>query len=193
MLMSISTMTNAALARRDFAPRVVPQQGTGMTFAGVPTVPATTTGTVLAAITTYIPTEILTLYVAARSALQSSVQSVDAAGAVVIPPASARVAEWLAFIIGLLVTPLFVWIVYATKRRAAGRRLPLRPSQWPVWEMVAATVAFAAWAIALPNSPFTYFRLFSPAIGALFMLLASTALGVLAPLMTSTNPAKSGE
>ncbi len=136
----------------------------------------------LSAITTYIPTEILTLYVGARAALTQTVSPVIGA-AQNITSAAQNPSEWMAFGLATGVTPLVVWIVYAAKLRAANSPLPLRPTTWPVWEMFAATTAFAVWATALPNSPFSYFaNWYSPAIAGLAVLVVSTMLGLVAPI-----------
>jgi hypothetical protein len=138
----------------------------------VVSLPSGSTGNVSAAlqvITTYIPTETLTLYVAALAALRDAP-----------PPAvDARYVSW-SFIAA---TPIVVWLVYAARLKASGggRALPLRPATWPLWEMVAATAAFTAWASALPESPFVGAGV-TPAIGGIFVLVTSTLLGLAAPI-----------
>jgi hypothetical protein len=125
--------------------------------------------TALQVITTYIPTEVLTLYVAVLAALRN--------------PSSQRVAAASTVFWGfLLATPLIVWLVYAAKIRSADSRgaLPFKPAAWPVWEMCAATIAFTAWALALPDSPFM--ETVTSAIGGLVVLMASTLLGLAAPV-----------
>jgi len=47
--------------------------------------------------------------------------------------------------------------------------------------MFAATVAYAAWAFALPHSPFTDYTWYSSALSGLAVLVVSTLLGLLAP------------
>jgi hypothetical protein len=56
------------------------------------------------------------------------------------------------------------------------------PTQWPIWEMVAATVAFAAWGFALPDNPFKGAGWYSPALAGIGVLVISGALGLLAPI-----------
>lgn len=77
---------------------------------------------------------------------------------------------------------MILWLVYATKLRGEGKALPLRPRYWPVWEMVAATFAYFAWAFALPQTPFANFSWYSPSLSSLAVLVVSTILGLLAPL-----------
>ncbi len=94
-------------------------------------------------------------------------------------------AEWIAFWIFLVATPVVFWLVYATKIKEAGKNFPLSFSSLPLWEMVASAIAFCAWAFALPNSPFTVLDWYSSAIAGLVVLLASTVLGLLAPIFGS--------
>ena len=195
--MSISSMANGAMARRpDFAPaRRVPRGFDEMAeAAAAPTGPVaseepapaqpappappgpgggSSVSSALQVITTYIPTEVLTLYVAVVSALQAPGEE------------TARViGGWTPFWSFLALTPVVVWLVYAAKVKAAAgdsRTLPLHPSMWPLWEMTAATMAYTAWAIALPNSPFLTLGL-PPGIAAVIVLVTSTLLGLLAPV-----------
>lgn len=115
----------------------------------------------------YIPTEVLTLYVAVLAAVQQ--------GDKVTP------ANWLAFWIFLFATPVIVWLVYGAKLEALQKPLPLKFGAWPVWEMFAAMAAYTAWAFALPHSPFTEYGWYSSALSGLAVLVASTLLGLLAP------------
>jgi hypothetical protein len=78
-------------------------------------------------------------------------------------------------------TPVVVWLVYAAKIKAAQKRVPLAPGTWPIWEMFAATVAYCAWALALPNTPFTEYSWYSSALSGVIVLVTSTFLGLLAP------------
>src|SRR5438045_2474613 len=61
---------------------------------------------------------------------------------------------------------------------AAGN-MPEPPRSWPIWEMAAGTVAYAAWATALPTNPFPDYP---PSLAGIAVLVASTVLGMLAPL-----------
>jgi hypothetical protein len=246
---SISSMTSAALARRDdYAPRGVPVGLAGVAAAAVgqpmlllrppaaprqplagarmPTPPAqpgafgtrpsapaqpsislpvppaqptapgsldvpatrapltTAAGGVTAAlqvITTYIPTEILTLYVAVLAALRDPKVTTGASAASANAAAGGSANAETAFWVFLVLTPIAVWLVYAAKLRAAeaGRPLPADPGAWPVWEMFAATLAYVAWAVALPDSPFPSVP---QALGAVIVLTTSTLLGLAAPV-----------
>jgi hypothetical protein len=122
----------------------------------------------------YIPTEVLTLYVAVITAIQQ--------------PNKVTQAQWIAFWSFLVATPIMVWLVYGAKIMAAQRPLPLAPRTWPVWEMFAATVAYCAWAFALPNAPFTGYAWYSSALAGIGVLIASTVLGLLAPIFATCPP-----
>ena len=172
--MSLNAMANAALARReDYPPQGrTPRSASEVAEAASSAVGTGTVSTTLTTITVYIPTEVLTLYVALVSAQQ---QGKDTA-------ASARGAEWLAFWLFFIFTPLTVWLVFAGKLRVDDKPLPLHPLAWPAWEMCAATLAFVAWAFALPGTPFAGFSWYSSAVAGIIVLIASTCLGLLAPL-----------
>lgn len=184
--MSISSMTNAAAARRSDVgvPNATPKSLSEIAAAAT-TPPeaaspakeeANTFNTALNVLFGYIPTEVVTLYVAVVAALQPAVIP----GPGTATPSSH--ALWLTFGCFLVATPVAVWVVYASKLKAAGKPLPVQWAAMPVWEMFAATLAFDAWAFALPNSPFRDFTWFSPALASIAVLVMSTALGMLAPL-----------
>jgi hypothetical protein len=183
--MSINALSNAALARRaDFEPaNAVPSGLRGIARASGATprpVPAkggakgaaaadgaNGTNTALQTLTTYIPTEVLTLYVAAVAALG--------------PVPGGR---WAPFLVCLVATPALVWIAFATKLRSAGKRLPSWPSRWPVWEMFAGTLAYVAWAFAMPDTPFAQYKAwYSAGLASFLILVVSSGLGIIAPLM----------
>jgi len=185
-------MTNAAMARRpDFlpaksAPRNLPEiaRATGvpvpLTPPSVPDPPvdavppnnitSNAATNALQVIATYIPTEVLSLYVACIAVLHKN--------------NGVTTAEWIAFASFLVLTPFVVWLVFAIKLKSAQKAIPLKPSLWPVWEMSAATIAYVAWAYALPGTPFSEFapESYSPGLAGLMVLVVSTLLGAVAPL-----------
>ncbi len=190
--MSISTLANAAVARRmDFLPLGgVPQGLTEIAAAATatpiaivppplllrvqpqqtqpqPSLPANTVNTALHVIFGYIPTEVLTLYVAILAALHQ--------------PNKLTSGVWLTFWVFLIATPVVVWLVYAAKVKAAQKPVPIAFSQWPLWEMLAGAVAYFAWAFALPETPFSEFAWYSSSLAGIIVLVASTFLGLLAP------------
>ncbi len=182
--MGINSLANAAAARRpDTLPiNKVPQSLNEIAMASrvppsttappggtEPTPPPAQVDTTLNVLFGYIPTEVLTMYVAVLAVVQSDNKVTS--------------SDWGAFWSFLVATPIIVWLVYAAKLKALQKPLPLKFGTWPVWEMFAATVAFSAWAFALPKSPFTEFtEWYSPGLSGLAVLVVSTLLGLLAPL-----------
>ena len=181
--MSINSLANAAAARRpDTVPlnqvpanldEIARASATPPTTVpapvGQPSQPKGNIETALNVLFGYIPTEIITLYVAVLAAIGTE-------GAVTR-------AEWISFFVFLAATPLVVWLVYGAKLKNANLPLPTPFGAWPVWEMFAATVAYTAWAFALPQSPFQEFEKswYSPALAGVVVLITSAVLGLLAP------------
>ena len=172
--MSVNSMTNAAIARRtDFPPLNKAPQGRqqiASAAAGSDT-PQSGVTAALAVIVTYIPTEVLTVYVAVLAAFSAST--------------TAPRTNWTIFAIFLVATPLTVWAIYAAKVKSANGTLP-RWSQLPVWEMAAGTLAFVAWALSLPSAPFLSYAGLPATLGSVVILVVSALLGLLAPLFQKT-------
>lgn len=127
--------------------------------------------TVVQQLVRWIPTETITLYVAWIALLDPvSVrrgQSVCKAGDFS--------AAWLTVAAFSLVTVLVVVAIYLAKLRATKQ-----PFRWPVFEMSAATVAFIAWAFALPDTPLRDFCGYKVEIGAFIVLAVSVVIGLVA-------------
>ena len=192
--MSINALANAAATRRtDIVPidevpaslaQIARASATPPSTTGAPPAAASLEPKASAQIDTalhvlfgYIPTEILTLYVAVLAALQPATKPGDAPVPHVPTSSEHRAFWWFA-----AATPVVVWLTYATKVKAAGKPLPIAFRVVPVWEMIAGTVAYGAWALALPNAPFVGRSWYSPAVAGVAVLVASTVLGLLAPL-----------
>ena len=178
--MSVSSMTNVAFARRrDVEPVGEAMRTTGEIAQATAEAKATQNPvtTALSAIAAYIPTEVLTLYVAVLAATRGGGDESTQG-----PTTGDWVAVW-AFLVG---TPVVVWLLYAAKVRTANKPLPLSPSRWPRWEMFAATVAFVAWAVALPQTPFADFSWYSAALAGVIVLVVSGLLGLIAPIVQGT-------
>lgn len=176
--MSVSSMTNVAFARRrDVAPTDEAPDSIGAIAASKGDPPETQTAgsSALSAIAAYIPTEVLTVYVAVIAAINPAQASATSSGSAAG-----------AFLFFLVATPIVVWLVYAGKVRKAKKKLPVKLAQWPKWEMFAATVAYAAWAFALPETPFASYAWYSAAIAAVAVLLVSMAIGLIAPVVAQT-------
>jgi hypothetical protein len=166
--MSISSMTEIPFqSRTDIGdPKYVPRTYAQIAgAAGGKYEAVSTLNTALQMLTNYIPTETLTLYVAVLAALQPSTK-----------------AAWIIFWCFLIVTPLIVWVVYMAKVRTAGKPIPLVPIKWPLWEMAAGTIAYVAWAFALPTTPFASVGWYSSALAGLVVLITAAILGLMAPL-----------
>ena len=166
--MSINSMTNAAAAGM---PATAPAGGVAAATNG--NLSRNDVNTALNVLFGYIPTEVLTLYVATLGALHQPTSQ----------PIQPIMADWIAFFAFLAFTPTVVWLVYGAKLKAASKPLPLSFGAWPVWEMFAATVAYLVWTFALPNSPFTRYgeTWYSAALSGIAVLVSSTVLGLLAP------------
>lgn len=189
--MSLNSLANAASARRtDLAPldRVpstvdeialaarttpvaapAPLGAPGMPAPAASPLPpgaATSVDTAMNVLFGYIPTEVLTVYVAVMATVQT-------------PTITAT--DWIVFGSFFAITPVVVWLLFAAKVKAAGSELPLSFGAWPVWEMFAATVAYTAWAFGLPHSPFGAMSWYSASLSGLSVIVVSTVLGLLAP------------
>jgi len=179
--MSINEMANAAVSRRpdypplNIQPRTIEERAQA---AGNESTPPNTLSTAIKTLTTYIPTETLTLYVAFTAVIQPSNGNLT-------PSLTIR---WIAFLFFLLFTPFAVWVTYATKVKSDNKQIPFYPSYWPWWEMIASTIAYISWAYGLPNSVFAEFTWYSAPLAGFFILVTSTFLGMLAGLFQ--NPLK---
>jgi len=165
-------MTNAAIGRRaDFPPLgdVAHDRHVMAEVASGVTTPNSSVSNTLSAIATYIPTEVLTVYIAALAAVQNTEDT-------------SSFAMWVTFALFLILTPIIVWLVYAAKVKSAGKPLPLTFSQCPLWEMSAGTLAFVAWAIALPAAPFLEYLGLPGTLATVILLVTTTLLGLFAPL-----------
>ncbi len=111
----------------------------------------------------YIPTEFITLYVAA-----TAIPDLTKTFPCVTP-------FWLYF--GFVVlTPILFLLIYIGKRRSQNlSALPQGAAKWPWWKLIASTIAFATWASAVPPLVTTGPGKIVAAFGA---LLVSTMLSV---------------
>ncbi len=165
--MSINTMTKFAVDRKLVAAPAALE--TGEEPISAPS--GDRVNAALELITAYIPTEVLTLYVAVAATLQ------QAAGQ------SSFQSSWIAFWFFLVFTPIAVWLIYAPKFKAKRNQLPLHPRDWPKWEMIAGAVAYLAWAFALPNTPFKELAFYNSALSGVVVLVTSSLLGLISPIV----------
>jgi hypothetical protein len=122
--------------------------------------------TALNALTRYIPTEIVTLFVPTISALVGNTKI------------SATALYW--FFSGL--TPVILIIVYQGLRRANGEKTATL-AQLPWWRMTASTIAFLAWGPSVPNVPLPFYgdAQGAPLISGILAILVSVVLNLFEP------------
>lgn len=195
--MSVSSMANVAVARRDddlgqkdeagdpAPPTTMAKlaEATGGTARTETTASAT-----LQSIATYIPTEIIGLYLAAlaaaRSGINPATERASSTEANRVGSLSlASNSEVVIAVVFTIFTPIIVWLVYAGKVRAGGGSMPINPRKWPLWEMFAATAGFIAWSFSLPDSPYGRFDWYSVAWATFVVLAVSTGLGLIGPVV----------
>ncbi len=118
----------------------------------------------------FIPTELVTLYFLIVSA--------SLAISRVLPSIFTNVRLYVLFAV---LTPIFLLLVYMGKRKTAG--LPAWPpfNELPLWKMVAATLAFLAWALAVPGNGLLEGEVGGPLAGVV-AVLASVIISVLDPI-----------
>jgi hypothetical protein len=130
---------------------------------------------VLAGLSKYIPTESVTLYVAAISSLPALKNTG-------ITPA---VTFW-SFV---CLTPVLMLLLFLRQLALAGKDWKISAAQWPWWKIIASTAAFAVWALAVPGNPFNFAdSAVSGVITGFAALVVSTFLNILAPFFESVTP-----
>jgi hypothetical protein len=120
----------------------------------------------------YTPTEVVGLYVAAISLLPELPDE----GKTEISE-SDFTWRWFVFLAFTVATPFVVWAVYATQAKTAGV-----PFTLPLFEMIVGTIAFAAWAMALPVSPMYAWASWKGWMGAIIGILVVLFIGVAAKI-----------
>lgn len=119
----------------------------------------------------YIPTETTTLYVAASS--------VQAALNEIWPKLGQATFYWLFTVL----TPLALLAVYAGKRASVGQAAFPPVAKWPWWRMIAATIAFLVWALAVPGHPAIGDSAVKKVVAAFGAILVSAILSLLEPIV----------
>lgn len=172
--MSVISMANAALGRRsDYPPEnQVPTSLKEISKAVSVGKPDNKVTTAMNVIVTYIPTEVLTLYVAILAAVYD-------------PKANYQqlpLGVTVAFYAFLIATPITVWVAFAVKLKNDGKPLPVSYSELPVWEMCAGAIAYTAWAFALPTNPFMKSGWYNSSVAGVAVIVVATTLGLVSPL-----------
>lgn len=126
------------------------------------------------AIVTYIPTEIILVYVAAVAAVRT-------------PGEGPAAGQWVLLATTIALTPIATWAVFAMKVYARGRPVPLSPRAWPWPELVIATLGFLLWAFTIPHTPFEQLGWYRPGLAAVVLLVGTVVLGLIAPLLRQSN------
>jgi hypothetical protein len=124
--MSIATMVNTRLALAQAADKSIPS----------PAKPIGVSTGVVDQITRWIPTETISIYVALLALL-----------APIAKHAPSFESRWILFGIVTAVNPIVV-LLLAMAKTVPGDKFGL-----PLFEMMVAPLAFAAWAFALPDTP----------------------------------------
>jgi hypothetical protein len=117
----------------------------------------------------YIPTEAITLYIAACSVMAALKDKV--------PPGIPYWVYW-AFVI---LTPLLFLIIFAGRRRSDGLPAfpPFRALPW--FTICASTIAFGVWSLAIPGTPYLKGEV-GGVLAAFLALFVSTFLTLLEPI-----------
>jgi len=172
--MSVLSMTAARLVRE--APGAGPPQvGPNLTAGPAE---AEKKEDVLTQLLRYSPTEVVGLYIAVVSVFPALPDE-----GVTEVCESTFTWRWIVFAVFTLATPLSV--LAAAKFQADKAKTKF---SWPVFEMVVATIAFAAWAIALPLSPFFDFCDWSGWMGAVIGIIVVLGVGIAAKLAGKALP-----
>jgi len=132
--------------------------------ASEPPLPKTAQSSALDGLVKYIPTESVTLYVAATAALPTLTAA--------FPPLTPSCLYW----IFVVLTPILFLLIYVGKRRSQQLRPLPSLRQWPWWKLCASTIAFMVWALAIPPFIDSDAGKVAAAFGA---LLVSTLLSLL--------------
>jgi hypothetical protein len=129
---------------------------------------------VLAGLTKYIPTESVTLYVATVSSLMA------------LKDTGLTIAFAYWFFVSF--TPILMLLLFLRQLAITGKDWKISASQWPWWRIIASTVAFSVWALAVPGNPLKFTdATVSGVVSALAALFVSTLLNLLTPFFESTT------
>lgn len=151
--MSIVSMVDTKLARDQASD---PKQPSPSQPVGVST-------SLFNQITRWIPTETITLYVALLPLLAPLAQH--------NPSYSSR---WLLFWLITAINPAVVILLIMAKTP------PGQTFSFPWFEMIAAPIAFAAWAFALPDTPLGYYPKYDTIWNAAIITITTTAITLVA-------------
>jgi hypothetical protein len=90
--------------------------------------------------------------------------------------------DWGVYAAGLLLTPVLLLLGYIA-RQAVKKDEPMpKVKEWPWWKALAATLAFAAWVLAVPGNPFCQ-STSALLVAWLVAAVASTLITLLDPIV----------
>jgi hypothetical protein len=128
-------------------------------------------------IVTYIPTEIVTVYVAAAAAIHTA-------------GSKPGTGQWILLGALLVLTPITTWALFAAKIHGLGESMPVAPRNWPWLHIIIASIAFLLWSFTLPNTPFEQLRWYTPGLAAVVLLVGTMVLGLAAPFFRPSAPTR---
>lgn len=176
--MSLNSITNDELRRwhtvqqqllSNEADAVTPEEASAQHIAAVAGFQDSQVAITLNALVKYIPTEIVTMYVAASSTIQSLRSAT--------PYIDPRLLYW-----GFTVlTPVLLVLMLASKRATDGLSPLPKGREMPWWKMTASTIAFMVWALAVPGNPYVVGD-GAPIVASFGAIIISTLLSLLEPI-----------
>jgi uncharacterized membrane protein YfcA len=114
----------------------------------------------------YIPTESITLYIAALSAVEA------------LQTFSNYITTKFIYWFFAILTTILVLVIYFGKRKVAKLQPTIPPlKEWPWWKTIAATIAFLIWALAVPGNFYVVGALKGALVGFVAVFI-STMLSV---------------
>jgi hypothetical protein len=151
--MSIASMADGAIQRKRVAAgqatEVVARPATGEATAR--TITPLKGASELAR---WVPTEAIALYIVILSGAFGALSVSDGQKLEDLDYST----RWVFYFVMLGVTAALVWLIYAAKNRETQAKAPNKARNIPVFEMAIAALAMAAWAAALPDTPFADFN-----------------------------------
>jgi hypothetical protein len=95
----------------------------------------------------------------------------------------------IAFWFFICLTPVLMLLLFLRQLALAGKDWNISAAQWPWWRIIASTVAFAVWALAVPGNPLNFVdSAVSGVIAGFAALFVSTFLNILAPFFEKVTP-----
>lgn len=161
----VALMQDAAAERRprEGGRRGRPHLGIGEERAAAPEPPASPVAAIATELTRYIPTEAVGLYTAALPFLLGSDPLGD----------QSYTGRWILAAVVAVAAVLYGVGIFRAQVQKRGERF-----RWPPKRTAIIVVAFAAWVVLIPGSPFNEFSWYTPAIGALIGLGATAVLSL---------------